>query len=43
VSPDGTRLAWIEKGGSAVWLARLAGDHVEDAKKPFEPAALKGK
>jgi TolB protein len=43
VSPDGTRLAWIEKGGAAVWVARLAGDHVEDAKKPFEPAALKGK
>ena len=44
VSPDGTRIAWIEnKGGPAVWVARLAGDHVEDAKKPFEPAALKGK
>ena len=41
VSPDGTRLAWIDKGGSAVWVARLAGDHVEDAKKPFEPAALR--
>jgi Tol biopolymer transport system component len=43
VSPDGTRLAWIDEGGAAVWVARLAGDHVEDAKKPFEPAALKGR
>jgi Tol biopolymer transport system component len=43
VSPDGTRIAWIDKAGPAVWVARLAGDHVEDAKKPFEPAALKGK
>lgn len=44
VSPDGTRIAWIDnKNGPAVWVARYAGDHVEDAKKPFEPAALKGK
>jgi Tol biopolymer transport system component len=43
VSPDGTRIAWIDKAGPTVWVARLAGDHVEDAKKPFEPAALKGK
>jgi Tol biopolymer transport system component len=44
VSPDGTRIAWIDnKGGPTVWVARLAGDGVEDAKKPFEPAALKGK
>jgi TolB protein len=43
VSPDGTRIAWIDKAGPAVWVARLAGDHVEDAKKPFEPASLKGK
>ena len=43
VSPDGTRIAWIDTAGPAVWVARLAGDHVEDAKKPFEPAALKGK
>ncbi|MGA7991091.1 MAG: LpqB family beta-propeller domain-containing protein [Thermoanaerobaculia bacterium] len=43
VSPDGTRIAWIDKVGPTVWVARLEGDHVEDAKKPFEPAALKGK
>jgi Tol biopolymer transport system component len=44
VLPDGTRIAWIDnKNGPAVWVARLTGDHVEDAKKPFEPAALKGK
>jgi Tol biopolymer transport system component len=44
VSPDGTRLAWIDDhGGPSVWVARFAGDHVEDARKPFEPAALKGK
>jgi Tol biopolymer transport system component len=43
ISPDGTRLAWIDKAGPTVWVARLAGDHVEDAKKPFEPVSLKGK
>jgi Tol biopolymer transport system component len=43
VSPDGTRIAWIDKAGPTVWVARLAGDHVEGARKPFEPAALKGK
>ena len=43
ISPDGTRIAWIDKNGPAVWAGRFAGDHVEDAKKPFEPAVLKGK